>query len=428
MLPMDREKLKEIVINQHKRTRTDQEFFINRQRYPQLSELLALPHAVVVMGVRRCGKSTLLNQFMQEHFNNQFFYLNFEDERLLSFTVNDFEMLYEIFVELFGERNVFYFDEIQNIDHWEMYVRRKQESGYKFFLTGSNASLLSKEMGTKLTGRHVDLELFPFSFFEYLQFHQWDTQEFDFYDSTLRGRLYHGYIQYLQQGGFPEFIKYLNPEILIQTYEDILFRDIVNRYEIKDIKSLRELALYLITNLAKPFSYTKLKNTLGFGSVNTVKNYIQYLEDSYLLFTINQFSYSLHEQAVNNKKVYVIDNGLADIISFQFSRNKGPFLENLVFLELRRRYSDICYYKTDHHQEIDFAILQGKKIEKLIQVSDDISIEKTRKREIGALVKALSETKLDQGLLLTDHHQETLKIDNKTIIIQPVYQWLLSKW
>lgn len=422
---MDREKLKEIVLSQKKRIRSAEESFIDRQRYPQLSEFLPLPHAVVVMGVRRCGKSTLLNQFMQEHFDNQFFHLNFEDERLLSFTVNDFEILYEIFVELFGERKAFYFDEIQNIDRWEMYVRRMQESGYKFFLTGSNASLLSKEMGTKLTGRHVDLELFPFSFHEYLQLHQWETKEFDFYDSTIRGRLYHEYIQYLQHGGFPEFLKYSKQDILIQTYEDILFRDIVCRHDIKDVKSLRELALYLITNLAKPFSYTKLKNTLGFGSVNTVKNYIQYLEDSYLLFTINQFSYSLHEQAVNNKKVYVIDNGLADVISFQFSRNKGQFLENLVFLELRRRYSDIYYYKTDNNQEIDFVILQGKKIAKLIQVADDISNEKTRKREIDALVKALSETQLNEGLLLTDHHQETLKIGNKTIVIQPVYQWLL---
>ncbi len=178
--------------------------------------------------------------------------------------------------------------------------------------------------------------------------------------------------------------------------------------------------------MSRPFSYNKLKNTLGLGSVNTVKNYIEYLEQSYLILTINQFSFSLNQQIINNKKAYMIDNGLANAISFQFSKNKGQFLENLVFLELRRRYQKIYYYKTTNNLEVDFVIVKGRKIEELIQVCHDISHEGTRKREIDALLKALDETNLEGALLLTDHHQETININKKIISIKPVYQWLLE--
>lgn len=422
---MNRELLKEVIQTQKKRI-VKHDSYIERTQTQDLIKTFATPHATVVMGIRRCGKSSLLNQLLQRYYPDQFYYLNFEDERLLSFKVEDFNTLHEIFVELLGERKIFYFDEIQNIPQWEIYIRRMQDSGYKFFLTGSNAALLSQEMGTKLTGRHLDIELFPFSFQEYLKFQNYEKAQYDLYDVNERGHLHKFYNQYLRHGGMPEFLQYQQPTILTQTYEDILFRDIFNRHEINDIKALRELALYLITNMSKTFSYNKLKNLLQIGSVNTIKNYIEYLEKSYLIFTLNQFSHSLKKQIVNQKKVYVIDNGLADSIAFQFSKNQGQFLENLVFLSLRRNHQKIYYYKTANNLEVDFLVMHGTHVEKLIQVCANLNDEKTKKQEIEALVKAMDETSLKEAFILTDYEQETLKIGEKTIFVQPTYQWLLQ--
>lgn len=423
---MNKEILKEIIINQQKNI-TPKQNFVERTSYHQLTEYVRIPHAILVKGVRRCGKSTILNQLLQKHFSGQYYYLNFEDERLLSFDVLDFNALYEVFVELYGERKIFYFDEIQNVDGWETYVRRMQDLGYKFFLTGSNASLLSKEMGTKLTGRHVDIELFPFSFQEYLRFHHWDFSLDVRYDAKARGMLRKFYVKYLQEGGMPEFVQYEQEVLLKQVYEDILFRDIISRYDIKDVKALRELGLYLLTNMTRLFSFSKLKNILSLGSITTIKNYIGYLEDSYLLFTINQFSYSLKEQMANNKKAYVIDNGLANAIAFQFSKNQGQFLENLVFIELRRRNKEIYYYKTSNNLEVDFLLRRGSHIETLIQVAYSLHDEPTKKREIKALLKAMEETGLNEGLLLTDDCFDEYVMDDKKIIVKPVYIWLLEE-
>lgn len=425
-MPLNREQLKEILISQQERQRLPVTL-IERTSYQEINQYFKNPHAVIVKGVRRCGKSTLLGQLLQRNAYGKYYYFNFEDERLLSFTVEDFSKLHEVMVELYGERRIFYFDEIQNIQNWEVYVRRMQDSGYKFFITGSNASLLSKEMGTSLTGRHVDFELFPFSFSEFLHFKQWQFSSQQFYDPVLRGQLRNLFNEYLEGGGMPEFLHYQQQTLLSQVYEDILFRDIISRHEINGIKALRELGLYLITNMARLFSYTKIKNVLQLGSVNTVKNYIGYFEDCYLLSTINQFSYSLKEQLITNKKSYVVDNGLANAIAFQFSRNKGQFLENIVFTELLRRYhKNVYFYKTKNNLEVDFIVQHQQKITLLIQVCFQLEDEATKKREITALLKAMEETGLKQGLILTNEHQEELNINGMIINIMPVYQWLLK--
>ncbi len=419
---------KEIIIDQQERLKLPTEI-VPRANYSELAALCSSPHAVIVKGVRRCGKSTLLSQLLQQ-LEQPFYYLNFEDERLLRFTVNDFNKLYESFVELHGERNIFYFDEIQNIEQWEIYVRRMQDSGFKFFLTGSNASLLSKEMGTKLTGRHLDIELFPFSFAEFLQHHHMEVTEQTWYETKKRGHLRRLFNHYLRHGGMPEYLRYgpllEDSRILVQVYEDILFRDVISRYEIKDVKGLRELSLYLITNMARTFSFNKLLKFISLGSINTIKNYIQYLEDCYLLFSINQYTYSLKEQVIAAKKIYAIDNGLANAIAFQFSKNQGQFLENLVFLELARHKKDIYYYKTQKNLEVDFLLRQGNQVESIIQVAFKLENEETRNREIKALVQAMEELHLDNALLLTDDEEGQVLVDKKTITILPVYKWLLK--
>lgn len=421
---MNKSLLKEIVLEQEK----DRQAFdrgIPRAALGVATQHAKLPHAVVVSGVRRSGKSTLLNQVSSALYAAGIYYFSFEDERLIDFNVDDFNHLYEVFLELYGEKKVFFFDEVQNVPKWEVFVRRMQEKGCKFFITGSNASLLSKELGSKLTGRHVGVELFPFSFKEFLAFKGFQLSKHGLAVTSERAALRKLFSDYLRHGGMPEYLKYQDATLLKRVYEDILYRDIVARYGIKQVKPLRELGLYLLSNIGGTFSYNNLKKVLGLGSMNTIKRYADFLENSYLIFLIGKFSYSLKKQFVSLKKIYCIDNGLTEAVAFQFSRNQGKFLENLVFLELRRNFREIYYYKTDNNLEVDFLVRSGKKDLQLIQVADNLDSEKTRYREVHALEKAMDELKVKTALILTDDTEEDIKLKGKAISVRPVYQWLL---
>ncbi len=422
---MQKSLLKEIILEQEK-DRQAVDLGIKRIALDFVSKQIPLPHAVVISGIRRCGKSTLLNQAINSFYGKGVYYLNFEDERLLDFEVADFNSLYEVFLELYGERKVFFFDEIQNVAQWEVFVRRMQNKGHKFFITGSNASLLSKELGTKLTGRCVSIELYPFSFMEYLSFKGYKMQKNALSYTTERASIKKHFSDYLRHGGMPEYLKYSDSTLLKRVYEDILYRDIVARYDIKQVKALRELGLYLLSNIGALFSYNNLTKILGVGSMNTIKSYADYLENSFLVSLVSRFSYSLKQQFVANKKIYCIDNGLAESIAFQFSKNKGKFLENLVFLELKRRYPEIYYYKTTNNLEVDFLIKNGKKDISLIQVADNLDNEKTRQREIDALTYAMDELKLKKALILTEDTEEEIKLKGKVILAHPIYKWLLE--
>ncbi len=422
---MQKSLLKEIILEQEK-DRQAVDLGIKRTTLDFVSKQISLPHAVVISGIRRCGKSTLLNQIINNFYSKGVYYLNFEDERLVDFEVTDFNNLYEAFLELYGERKVFFFDEIQNVALWEVFVRRMQNKGHKFFITGSNASLLSKELGTKLTGRCVSIELYPFSFMEYLSFKGYEFKKNALSYTTERATIKKYFAEYLRHGGMPEYLKYNDSTLLKRVYEDILYRDIVARYDIKQVKALRELGLYLLSNIGALFSYNNLTKILGVGSMNTIKSYADYLENSFLVSLISRFSYSLKQQFVANKKIYCIDNGLAESIAFQFSKNKGKFLENLVFLELRRRRPEVYYYKTTNNLEVDFLIKNGKKDISLIQVADNLDNEKTRQREIGALTYAMDELKLKKALILTEDTEEEIKLKGKVILAQPIYKWLLE--
>ncbi|MFA4842833.1 MAG: ATP-binding protein [Candidatus Omnitrophota bacterium] len=422
---MNRAVLREIILEQEK-SRREIGPGIKRLALNDISKHIQLPHTVVISGIRRAGKSTLLNQIINSYYEKGVYYLNFEDERLVDFGVNDFNSLYETYLELYGERKVFFFDEIQNVPKWEIFVRRMQDKGAKFFITGSNASLLSKELGTKLTGRCIAIELYPFSFHEYLAFKGYKPQKNVFFYTAERAGVKKYFTEYLRHGGMPEYLVYKNEALLKRVYEDILYRDIVARYDIKQVKTLRELGLYFLSNIGTLFSYNNLKNTLGVGSMNTIKSYSDFLENSFLVFLISRFSYSLKQQFAANKKIYCIDNGLAESVAFQFSKNKGKFLENLVFLELKRKFPEIYYYKTSNNLEVDFLVKSGRKDIALIQVSDNLDNEKTRQREINSLSRAMDELKLKKGLILTEDTDEEIKTNGKAILVQPIYKWLLS--
>lgn len=423
---MHKSLLREIILEQEKNRQTV-DLGIKRSALDIVLKQISLSHAVVISGIRRSGKSTLLNQIISNCYEKGVYYLNFEDERLVDFAVTDFNNLYETFLELYGERKVFFFDEIQNVPKWEIFVRRMQDKGCKFFITGSNASLLSKELGTKLTGRCVSIELYPFSFVEFLSFKGYKLQKNALSYTAERAAIKKHFAEYLKHGGMPEYLKYKDPTLLKRVYEDILYRDIVARYDIKQVKVLRELGLYLLSNIGGLFSYNNLKKVLGVGSMNTIKSYADFLENSFLIFLINRFSYSLKQQFVANKKIYCIDNGLAESVAFQFSKNKGKFLENLVFLELKRRYPEIYYYKTANNLEVDFLVKSGRKDIALIQVADNLDSEKTKQRETGALTRAMDELKLKSALILTEDSEEEIKLNGKAIIVQPIYKWLLER-
>lgn len=423
---MEKSTLKTLVLEQRENI-IAKDKGLKRDLLSEIAPNIKLPHCLIIAGIRRVGKSTLLLQIIDSYFGEDFYYFNFEDERLINFNIEDFNLLYEAMIEFYGENKTFFFDEIQNIRGWETFVRRMMDKNYKFILTGSNATLLSRELGTKLTGRYILSTLYPFSFREFLRFKEYSFDGKDLLITEKKVKIKKQFDEYLKRGGMPEYLKYnYNQEILQRLYEDIIYRDITARYGIKDMKTLRELALYYLTNITGEISYNKLKNTYKTGSVNTIKNYSEYLENSYLVDILNIFSYSVKQQAIAPKKVFCIDNGIAVAISFAFSENMGKYLENLVYIELRRRGETLYYYKTKNNNSIDFVIKRGNKINGIIQVCFDIGNEKTREREIKSLNQAMNELGLNEGLIITYENEEIIKMNDQSIKVIPAYKWLVT--
>lgn len=397
-----------------------------REKLAEITGYKDTPFPVIISGLRRAGKSTLLAQLAHKFYlNNEYFYVNFEDDRFLSFTAADFSKLHELLIELFGNQKVFLFDEIQNIKGWESFVNRMIRGGYKFYITGSNASLLSKELGTKLTGRYIPVELFPFSFEEYLKFRNMYLPDLNLLTTVQRGELKEAFSSFLQEGGVPQALQFPQVPVYKTLYDDIISRDIGERYKLTNTKPLRELTRYLLSNISSLVSYNKTKELLQLGSVNTVSSYIDYLEASWMLLVINRYAFSVKKQQIANKKIYCIDTGIVKTVAFSFSENKGKFLENTVFLKLRRlNEKDIYYYKTETDKEVDFYLPKRKV---LIQVSQSISDPATRDREVRALLDAMEEIKESSGIILTEDEKDTLELEGRTITVLPIYEWLLEK-
>jgi len=415
------EQIKAILLEQH------QSFWkydtgIERQQLSEVERFTQLPHAVIISGLRRVGKSTLLAQIANRLSESQLFYINFEDDRFLGFKAADANDLYQTLIELFGERKVFVIDEVQNIPGWEHFVRRFTDMGKKFYITGSNASLLSQELGTRLTGRYVPIELFPFSFVEFIHFKGYSIPDLARLTTVDIAHLQQYLEEYMHMGGIPEPLKYPELPLLRVLYDDVLYRDIATRYHIEEVRALKELAFYLISNPATKVSFNRLKEQFRLGSVNTIKNYIDYLENSWLLFSINVYDYSVKRQQIAPKKVYSIDTGLSSTVGFNFSPNRGKLLENLVFLALRRKANEIYYYNTPSGYEVDFYLPETSQ---LIQVAQNMDNVSTREREIRALIDSMQSLKLTTGLILTDSNAEAVKENNFTITIRSIAEWLL---
>jgi uncharacterized protein len=378
---------------------------------------------VVISGIRRCGKSTLLYEIREANVEKNY-YFNFDDERLINFQVDDFQLLYEVFIELFGKQSTFYFDEIQNIVGWERFVRRLYDYGNKVYITGSNASMLSRELGTHLTGRYFRKELYPFSFPEFLKFKGHTLPGKTLFSTHEKVALHKKFLDYFISGGFPAYLRSGNRQYLKSLYESIIYRDVMVRNGLTLEKEILELVHYIASNTSRLISYNSLTKVIGVKNATTVKNYLGYLENTYLVFLVSKYDFSLKKQIHNPKKVYFIDLGLIRELGFHHSEDNGRLLENLVFIELKRRGKEIYYHSVKH--ECDFLIKEKNRIVQAIQVSWSIYSLETKKREIDGLLEAMSIHKLQKGLILTDDEEDELTVNGCEIRILPTWKWLLS--
>jgi predicted AAA+ superfamily ATPase len=353
-------------------------------------------HVQVISGIRRSGKSTLLRQIMKQY--KKVAHFNFEDPRLANFTVEDFAKLDKIIPK---DVDAYFFDEIQNVVGWEIYVRQLHDYGKKVFVTGSNASLLGKELGTKLTGRYLSLELFPFSLREYLKFKKMTASP-------------ENAVKYLSEGGFPEYLKSENVESLQNLFKDIVLRDVAIRYGVRNTKTLVDIALFLLSNIGKETTYNRIKNIFQVGSSNSVMDYLSWLEDAYLLFFLNRFSYSAKSMAVNPRKVYAIDNGLVLANTLSLLKDQGRLLENAVYIHLRNQDNKMFYFKEKH--ECDFVLFNREKPECVIQVCYEINSD-NQLREFSGLLEAMEYFGLEEGQIITLNQNDTMEVAGKKITL-----------
>lgn len=395
MLNISEDKIKEIILTWEDDIRKTVVF--RREALSILESRLNEPVTDVLLGVRRCGKTYLMYSLFQKL--KDAVYINFEDERLAGIDVGSLDEIYRLYLGLKNpERPVMFLDEIQNVPGWEKFVSRLQNK-VKFVISGSNASLLSSEFATALTGRHLPFEVFPLSFAEFV--FAIENHIPDIFITGQKARLETLFSDYVNYGGFPLASLQKNSALLKAYFESILFRDIIPRSAIQNIQGLEMLSRYMISNPGKLFSYRNLTEISNVKHEETVKNYIHHLEKAYLLQTITKFDYSLRKQAANQKKAYPIDTGFVNHAGKLFSDETGRLLEAIVFTELRRRGYDIFYWKDSRGKETDFVVCNGLNPRMLIQVTERITSPKQLERETDALLEAENYFNTGNPILIT---------------------------
>ena len=418
---MDKRHLQEILIDQ-------KEVFRNKtgiiKRELPLDDYLNTGQVVVITGVRRCGKSSLLFLIKEALglSESEYCYCNFDDERIAYYPalLND---IYTLHLEMYRTEPVFFFDEIQEVAGWEKFVNRMYEQGRKIFITGSNATMLSSEISSSLTGRNKVLELFPFSFSEYLRMEDksYITERLSVKQRAL---LLNDLNSYLETGGFPLVVKEKDAEIAHALFQDILYRDIVVRYKLSNVEEVRQIALYLASNTGKLFSYATLQTVSGLKSLSSVKNYLQYFKASFLFYYLKKFDYSVKKQIMNSRKVYAVDNAIPNRLGFRFTENKGRLLENVVFIELQRRGCEL-YYSSEKY-ECDFLVKENLHITEAIQVTYALN-EDNFTREMCGLTEAMHKFNIPKGtLIVVDDNKYPVELPRGVTVV-PAYEWLLTK-
>lgn len=417
----------------------DLETGIDRTLYlSKIMDFLDTELVVVITGARRSGKSFLMRQVAKKLINsginkNEILIINFEDPRFTELNVEVLQEIYEIYLEFLNPKRkpYIFLDEVQEVNGWEKWVRTTRElQKARIVISGSNAKLLSRELSSLLTGMHLDLTVYPLSFEEYLLFNNIQLKnKLDTINkqteikSSLR--------KYIEFGSFPEVVLHQQKkDILLRYYEDVLNKDLIKRFKIRKSEAIKSLAKYYLTNISNLVTFSSIEKYLDI-SADTIEKFSTYFEDAYILFFLKRFSFKVRQQDKSPKKVYCIDTGLANTVGFRFSENLGRLIENIVFLKLRKKMLktpelEIFYWKDQHHREVDFVVKEKLKVKQLIQVCWNVENEKTKKREIKALIKAMNEFGLKEGLVITEDKEFEEKVNGKKIKFLPLWQWLLN--
>ena len=384
--------------------------------------------AQVVIGVRRSGKSTICHKVLIEQ-NIEYAYVNFDDDRMADIRTEDLNTVLSCIYQVYGSDIKYLFiDEIQNVDGWYLFVNRLLRTNVRVFVTGSNAKLLSGELATHLTGRYNEIRLYPFSFSEYCDYHKIDTQSITTKADAERKR---AFVEYVNDGGFPEIQSLRNKRVYIQSLiEAILTKDIQKRFKIRNVDTLRKITHHLINNICQEINYDEISKLLGVTD-NTVRKYVDYLRQAFLIQLLTKYSYKSKER-IRNAKAYIIDPGLQNNRDNAFaSENIGWRLENVVYIELLRRCSnnflDIYYYKANaRSKEVDFVVCNQNKTVELIQVAYDIDNVKTYNREVSSLINASTLLNCDKLLLIAFTNTRDVELKGKIIHIVSATEWLLG--
>ncbi len=418
---MDREQLYYVLFEQQKEFHEKKQL-VPREQTESILSLFRLKLPIIITGVRRAGKSTLL-KILKKELNlrdTQCLYLNFNDERLISFSSDDFQKVIDFMHELNYQNHCYLFiDEIQEVEHWEKWVDRIKEK-YPLVVTGSNSKLLSKEISTVLTGRSVNVSLYPFSFREVLAFKNvcFDATSLDL---KIQSQVRKEFATFINTGGIPKFVVDGDSRILSELYENILYRDVIKRFKPHLEKPIKEVSLYFLSTVAKRCSFRNISVATEIKNIATVKSIADTFEKAFLFFFIPKFDFSLQKQLQNPRKGYCVDNGFVTQVGFRFSEDRGRLLENAVFIELKRTKKEIYYFSGKG--ECDFVLRVGSQITDAIQVTWELN-ENNREREIGGLLEAMENCKLKKGLILTFDQQEEIILPHKKIQVIPVWKWL----
>lgn len=428
---MNIEELKAIITSQHEALENlfQREKIIERDlATSKVKTVLTQPNVLAILGIRRCGKSIFSWLLLK---GEKFGYINFFDERLVGLKAEELNQVIQAFYELYGsDVDYFVFDEVQKVQGWERFVSRLRTAN-KIIITGSNSDLLRGELATFLTGRHIDVELLPFSFREYTRVTGITLDENWTYSTSNIATIKKALTEYIEKGGFPEVNKF-GDLMLTGIYKDIIENDIIGHHNIRNTQSLRELTKYLISNAAKEITLNKLTSIIDIKDAHTIAKYTGYISDSYLIFLLERFSYKLKEQFKAPKKVYCIDTGLASNVAFKLSKDPGRLMENIVFIELLRRKLyfnpdwELYYWKDHSGREIDFVIKTHETIIQLIQVTYASAKTDIAQREIASFAFAIAELKCDNMLVITWDYEGTTTVDNKTLAFVPLWKWLLQ--
>lgn len=410
------------------------EFFPRPAYQKKIDNFFSTGEVIVLKGIRRAGKSTLLINHIR-HLTGQgidskaFLFVNFEDPRFNGdMNSSLLEQIYEVYKEFVNHdlKPHIFLDEVQHVEQWEKWVL----TGYElkrahFYVTGSSSKLLSREFGTALSGRFLAINVFPLGFDEYLMFKNLPSPNIK--NLIIQKIVFKkAFNDFLKSGGFPKPIaldEEMRRQEIIMYYETIILKDIVARHRLKNYDSVKKVAFYLLSNIGKPFNLNKVRTSLAI-SYDLADKYFEYLKDTFLLFELYQYNHSLNKQFANRRKVYCIDNGILTHTSFRISEDYGRYLENVVFVELIRRGCEVYFHQ--EKKECDFVIKDGLHITQAIQVSRSLHNENTRKREMEGMLEAMHTYSLNEGMILTEDEEDETMIEGLSVKVIPVWKWLLK--